>query len=58
MSQGTQVPFYPTIDEEKIPAEIAVHLRLIYDRLNNHATAVGNVQQQINSINTQVKSKP
>lgn len=45
-----KTPFYPTIDEEKIPPEIAVHLRLLYDRIANHATAVSNLQSQVNTM--------
>jgi hypothetical protein len=44
--------FFPTIDKDKVPEEVQVHLRLIYDRLLNHSTAVTNLQNQINALKT------
>jgi hypothetical protein len=56
----SNVPYFPPIeavDREKIPPEVAehieklhTHLQLIYDRLQNHYTAIGNVQAQITAL--------
>ena len=45
--------WYPPIDE-KIPPEVHTHLRLIYDRIQNHATAVTNLQNQIDALQKQL----
>ena len=50
MSTPPKTPFFPAIDEEKIPEEVATHLRLIYDRIANHANAVTNLQAQIDTL--------
>ena len=55
MSTPPKTPFYPTIDETKIDPEIALHLRLLYDRIANHAQAVTNLQNQINAMKTPTK---
>lgn len=55
MSQAPPPNWYPPIDE-KIPPELHTHLRLLYDRLQNHATAVSNQQAQIKQLQAQVKA--
>ncbi len=56
MSQKPAPNFYPPI-EDKIPPEVQTHLRLVYDRLQNHATAVQNLQNQINALQAQITPK-
>jgi hypothetical protein len=46
--------FTPPIDESKVPPEVAVHLRLAYDRLQNHYQAIGNLQTQVNELKAQL----
>jgi hypothetical protein len=53
MSQPPPPNYYPPIDE-KIPEELHQHLRLLYDRLQNHFTAIGNQQAQIKELQSQV----
>jgi hypothetical protein len=50
MSQPSSPKFTPPIDTSKVPPEIAMHLSLIFERLENHATAVRNLQNQINQL--------
>jgi len=48
--------FQVPIDETKVPPEVATHLRLLYDRIQNHFSAIGNQQAQINDLKAQVKA--
>lgn len=44
------------MDETKIPPEVAVHLRLMYDRFQNHFQAIGNLQTQVTALQAQLKT--
>jgi hypothetical protein len=57
MSQAAPPKFFPAIDEEKVPEEVAKHIRLLYDRVNNHFTAIGNLQTQVNTLQAQLKAQ-
>jgi hypothetical protein len=57
MTQVAPPNWYPPVEDEKIPPEVQVHLRLLYDRIQNHATAVTNLQNQINAMKAQ-QGKP
>lgn len=47
MSTAPSQQYYPPIDESKIPPEVALHLRLIYDRLANHFTAIQGLNTKV-----------
>ena len=47
---GQKPTYYPPIDESKVPPEVHQHLRFLYDRAANHATAIANLQAQINVL--------
>jgi hypothetical protein len=51
---STPPRFQVPIDEEKIPPEVTKHLRLIYDRLQNHYQAVQNLTAQNKSLQAQI----
>jgi hypothetical protein len=51
---STPPRFQVPIDDEKIHPEVAKHLRLIYDRIQNHFTAIGNQQTQIANLQAQI----
>lgn len=51
---STPPRFIPPIDPEKVPHEVAVHLRLVYDRIQNHFEAIGTQQAQIKALQVQV----
>jgi hypothetical protein len=53
MAQATPPRFTPPIDE-KIPPEVALHIRLLYDRAQNHFQAIGNLQAQVNALQAQL----
>jgi hypothetical protein len=53
MTQVAPPNYYPVLDE-KIPPEVQVHLRLLYDRIQNHFTAIGNQQTQFDNLQKQV----
>lgn len=53
MTPPTKPTFYPPIDE-KIPPEVQTHLRLLYDRAQNHYVAIGNLQTQITALQAQL----
>jgi hypothetical protein len=53
---STSPRFVPPIDESKVPPEVAQHLRLVYDRLQNHYEAVQNLTSQISSLQSQVNT--
>lgn len=38
---------YPVIDESKIPPEVAIHLRLLYEKITNHAQAIQNLHGRL-----------
>jgi len=53
--------FVPPIDETKVHPEVALHIRLLYDRIINHGIAFQNQQNQIKELQAQVaalKGKP
>ena len=52
MTQPNNQPqFAPVIDDTKVPPEIAIHLRILYEKLINHGIAFENVQNQLNAMN-------
>jgi hypothetical protein len=51
-----QIQFNPVFDE-KIPQELHPHLQFMYDRFQNHATAISNLTAQINELKAQIKGK-
>lgn len=51
---STPPKFQVPLDETKIHPEVAKHLRLVYDRIENHFTAIGNQQKQINDLKAQI----
>ena len=53
---STPPRFVPPIDETKVHPEVALHLRLVYERLQNHFQAIGNQQDQIKALQAQVKA--
>ena len=53
MSQPLPPQWQPPIDEAKVSPEVALHLRLVYERLQNHYQAVTNLQNQINALKAQ-----
>jgi hypothetical protein len=53
MTQAAPPRWQVPIDESKVAPEVAQHLRLIYDRLINHANAVSNLQSQIDALKGQ-----
>ena len=54
MAQPAPPRFIPPIDESKVPEEVAHHLRLLYDKAQNHYQAVNNLQAQVNALQAQV----
>lgn len=54
MSQPAPPRFTPPLDETKVHPEVAMHLRLVYDRLQNHYEAVNNLTNQIQTLQSQV----
>jgi hypothetical protein len=55
MAQPTAPTFFPPIDD-KIPPEVQTHLRLLYDRAQNHYVAIGNLQTQIDNLTAQLNA--
>ena len=51
---STSPKFTPPIDETKVPPEVAQHIRLLYDRAQNHSQAISNHQTQINELKAQI----
>jgi hypothetical protein len=51
-SNNPNINFFPTIDESKIPPEVAIHLRLIYDRLANHYKAISDLNTKVTTSTT------
>lgn len=51
---STPPRFVPPIDESKVGPEVALHLRLVYDRLQNHSEAFENQQTQIKQLQSQI----
>lgn len=51
--------FTPPIVESKHDPEFAQHLhtihQLVFDKLQNHYTAIGNLQTQISALQAQIK---
>ena len=54
MTTAQKPTYYPPIDEGKVPPEIHQHLRFMYDRLQNHFSAIGNQQKQIEQLQAQI----
>jgi hypothetical protein len=54
MTQPAPPRFVPAIDESKVPSEVALHLRLLYDKAQNHFQAINNLQAQVTALQAQL----
>lgn len=51
---STPPKFQVPLDETKIHPEVAKHLRLLYDRAQNHYVAIGNLNEKIKALQAQI----